>query len=271
MKADLYDLQGKKVKQIDLPDQFKESIRPDLIKRAFLALQSSSRAPYGAYKEAGKRASSYVSKRRRKYKGIYGRGASRAPRKVMTKRGTQFYYIGATVPFAVGGRRAHPPKAEKDWTKKINVNERRKAIRSALSATLNLQLIQARGHKTEKPSFIIDSKFESTNKTKEVKNILLKLGLENELARLQKKTIRSGKGKSRGRKYRTKTGPLLVVSKDCPLLNSSINLPGVSVHKINELNIITLAPGTIPGRLTIFTEEAIQLLEKNKLFTNKKK
>ncbi len=271
MKADLYNLEGKKVNQIKLPIQFEEIIRPDLIKRAFIALKLSNRTPYGAYEWAGKRASSYVSKRRRKYKGTYGKGISRTPRKVLTKRGTQFYWVGATVPFAVGGRRAHPAKSEKIWTKKININERRKAIRSALAATFDLNLIKSHGYKTNNPSVIIDSKFESKDKTKDVKKILSSLGLDEELKRTQKKIIRSGRGKSRGRKYRIKSGPLIVVSKDCPLIKSAVNLPGLDVVKVNELNIISLAPGAIPGRLTIYTEDSIKELEKNNLFINKGK
>lgn len=270
MKAEVYNLEGKKVKQIDLPIQFNEPIRPDIIKRAFIALQLSSRTPYGAYELAGKRYSSYVSKRRRKYKGIYGRGASRVPRKVLTRRGTQFYYVAATTPFSVGGRRAHPPKSEKIWSRKININERRKAIRSALAATFNLDLIKLRGHKTDIPSIVMDSKIESKNKTKDIKKIIISLGLDKELARTEEKQIRSGRGKSRGRKYKTKAGILLVVSKECPLIKSASNLPGVDISKINELNVNLLAPGSVPGRLTIYTEEAIKELEKNKLFLNKK-
>lgn len=271
MKADLYNLEGKKTKQIDLPSQFNEPVRQDLIKRAFVALQSSNRTPYGAYEFAGKRYSSYVSKRRRKYKGIYGRGASRVPRKVLTRRGTQFYYVAATTPFSVGGRRAHPPKSEKSWFKKININERRKAIRSALAATFDLNLIKDRGHNTNIASIIIDSKLESKNKTKEIKKILNLLGLDKELKRVEERQIRAGRGKSRGRKYKTKTGPLIVVSKDCPLVKSASNLPGIDISKINELNVNLLAPGSVPGRLTIYTEDSIRELEKNKLFLNKKK
>ncbi|MBI2499277.1 50S ribosomal protein L4 [Candidatus Woesearchaeota archaeon] len=270
MKAEVYNLEGKKVKQIDLPVQFNEPIRPDIIKKAFIALQLSSRTPYGAFKEAGKRYSSYVSKRRRKYKGIYGRGASRVPRKVLTRRGTQFYYVAATTPFSVGGRRAHPPKSEKNWYKKINTNERRKAIRSALAATFNLDLINSHGYKINIPSIIIDSKIETKSKTNDIKKILLSLGLGKELERTEEKQIRAGRGKSRGRKYKTKSGILLVVSKECSLIKSASNLPGLDISKINELNVSLLAPGSVPGRFTIYTEDSIKELEKNKLFLNKK-
>ena len=271
MKADLYNLEGKKVKQIELPIQFNEPVRQDLIKRAFVALQLSSRTPYGAYEFAGKRYSSYVSKRRRKYKGTYGRGVSRTPRKILTKRGTQFHFVGATVPFTVGGRRAHPPKPSKDWSRKINTNERRKAIRSALAATFDLDLIKAHGFRTDNPSFIIDSKLESKNKTKDVEKILFSLNLNKELERTRERKVRAGKGKLRGRKYKTKKGLLIVVSKECSLVKAAANLPGLDIIRVNELNIALLAPGSMPGRLTIYTEDAIKEMEKNNLFIHKKK
>ena len=48
-----------------LPAQFEEIVRPDLIKRAFNALMSNSRTPYGAAPRAGKGHSARLSKRRR--------------------------------------------------------------------------------------------------------------------------------------------------------------------------------------------------------------
>ena len=88
MKKDLYSIEGKVLKQIELPKQFNEPVRHDLIKRAVLAIHSSKRTPYGADPEAGKRSSSILSKRRRRYRGSYGKGISRSPRKVLTKRGS---------------------------------------------------------------------------------------------------------------------------------------------------------------------------------------
>jgi len=261
------DLEGKKVKEVKLPKQFNESYHPNLIKRAVLVIQSNKRQPYGAKPRAGLRYSSTLSKRRKRYKGVYGKGMSRIPRKVIWRRGMQFGYVGATAPGTRGGRKAHPPKAEKDFSKKINVKERRKAIRSALAATLNIELIKKRNHQIpiEFP-FIIDDKIETMAKTKDVKEILNKLGFEKELKRCEKKKVRAGKGKTRGRKYRKKTGPLIVVSKNCKLMKSAINLPGVDIVDIKNINTELLAPGTHAGRLTLYTESAIIKLEKDKLF-----
>src|SRR3989338_6076914 len=238
------DLEGKKVKEIKLPKQFNEPYHPNLIKRAVLVIQSNKRQPYGAKPRAGLRYSSELSKRRKDYKGVYGRGMSRTPRKVMWRRGTQFGYVGATAPGTRGGRKAHPPKAEKIFKKKINIKERRKAIRSALTATFNLELMKKRNHQIpEEFPFIIEDNFENIEKTKDVKDILKKLGFEKELERCEKKKIRAEKGKTRGRKYITRKGPLLVVSKDCNLIKSACNIPGVQVCEVKDLNVRLLAPG----------------------------
>jgi large subunit ribosomal protein L4e len=262
----LLDLEGKKIKEINLPSQFNEEYHPNLIWRAVVTLQSNKRQPYGADPEAGKRASAKLSRKRRDYKTAYGKGISRVPRKTLWKRGSQFGWVGANAPGTVGGRKAHPPKAAKILIKKINKKENRKAIRSALSAVINKDLVIKRNHKL--PSIYpiaIENKFEDLSKTKDIFNVLKKIGLQEELSRLYRK-VRAGKGKSRGRKYRTSKGPLLVVSDKCKLLDSAKNIVGIDIVKVNNLNAELLAPGTHAGRLTIFTEKAIHKMEKENLF-----
>ncbi|MFH0936313.1 MAG: 50S ribosomal protein L4 [Candidatus Woesearchaeota archaeon] len=268
MKANLYDISGNKIKSIELPNQFNEEFRPDLIKRAVLAIQSHKRQPYGALSKAGQRSSALVSRRRRDYRTAYGHGISRTPRKVVWRRGRQFGWVGAFAPNTVGGRRAHPPKSQKDFSQKINIKERRKAIRSALAATCIKEIVEKRGHSFKDVPIIIDSKIENISKTKDIENILIKLGLEKELQRTQFRKIRAGKGKARNRKYKTKKGPLIVVSQQCQLLKSAQNIPGIDIIPVNELNAELLAPGTMPGRLTIYTDKAIEKLEKENLFIN---
>lgn len=269
MKSPLISLDGKKGKDVALPSQFSEPFRPDLIKKAVLVIQSHNVQPYGINPEAGKRASSYVSKRRHAYKTTYGRGQSRSPRKILTRRGLHMYYVGAFAPNTVGGRVSHPPKAEKIWARKMNPDERRKAIRSAIAATMNEILVKKRGHKAM--SVIIDSAFEDLKKTKDVEEVLKKVGMNEELERIGKKKIRAGKGKNRGRPYRKKKGPLFVVSQDCSLKYAAENLQGIDVCVVRELNTELLAPGTDAGRLTFWSEKALALLEKEKLFYTRRK
>ena len=261
MKLNILNPKAEKVGTIDVPAQLSEAVRPDLIKRAFEANRANARQPYGSDPRAGKRASAKLSRRRRKYRGGYGRGASRVQRKIMLRRGTQFSMVGAFVPGTVGGRRAHPPKAQKDWSQKINRKERRKALRSALSATLSTDPVKERGHAVPKDyPFALSQDFETLSKTKDILEAFEKIGLSDELKRCGRKHVRAGKGKLRGRKYKRAKGPLLVVSASCALTKSARNIGGVDIAPVKKLSAELLAPGSTPGRLTLFTKPALQKL-----------
>jgi large subunit ribosomal protein L4e len=269
MKLNILDKDGKSKGEQALPKQFTEEVRPDLIKKAVVIMQANKRQPYGAYVRAGQRHSSYVSKRRNSYKSTYGIGQSRTPRKVMSRRGTRMNWEGATVPQAVGGRKAHPPKATKIFKLKMNIKERRKAIRSAIAATIIKDLVVKRGHKIPpKYPFIIDKSFESLKKTKDINDALKKLGLTDEIKRVSIKKVRSGKGKNRGRKYKSKKGPIIITSNKCNLEKAVNNLEGFDIVCVNNLNTELLAPGTSAGRLALWTNAAIEKLEKENLFYN---
>lgn len=256
--------------KITLPKQFSEEVRQDIISRAVFTIQNNNRQQYGADPEAGKKSSAELSRRRRKYRGSYGSGISRVPRKILSRRGTRMMWVGAFAPGTVGGRRAHAPKAEKIWATKLNDKERQKAIRSALAATVDSETVAARGHHIpESFPFVLDNEFQLVTKAKDVVSALKLLGFEEELERSAIKKVRAGKGKGRGRKYQKKTGALLVVGEDCPLLISANNLPGVDIVKVAELNAELLAPGADIGRLTLFTESALAKMNTNNLFYSK--
>ena len=268
MKLTTYTNKGEKGKEVALPKHFSEEIREDIIKRAVLAIQANKRQPYGSFLRAGMDYSATLSRRRRDYRGSYGKGISRIPRKVMLRRGTQFIYTGAFISGTVGGRRAHPPKAIKVWQQKINKTERRKAIRSAIAATLNKELIKERGHKFTDAPLIVE-KLEDIQKTKDLKQLMIKLGLEKEMERASKKRVRAGKGKTRGRKYKTETGPLIVIEKNSAVVKAASNLAGFEVCNVDSLNTELLAPGTFPGRLTIWSVASLEKLEKDNLYYKK--
>ena len=256
MKSSIYSLKGEKLKDIDLPNHFSEEVRPDLIKRAVLTLQANKRQPYGAKEQAGMNYSAKLSKRRRAYRGSYGRGMSRTPRKIMWRRGTQFGYVGAVVSYTRGGRRAHPPKPEKDFTQKINKKENQKAIRSAIAATINKEILKNKGYKFEGNLPLIINDLESLKKSKELKTLLSQLKLVEDIKRAKTKRVRSGKGKLRGRRYKKTKGPLIVLEK-----KSKIKLPGFDVSSVSSLNAELLAPGAVPGRLVIWSSKSIDKLK----------
>jgi large subunit ribosomal protein L4e len=269
MKVAVVDRTNRETGKKELPEQFREEFRPDIIKRAVIAVLSHKRQPYGSYYMAGKQASAVISRRRRDYRGSYGLGISRVPRKILSRNGTRMNWTGAFAPGMVGGRRAHPPKAEKSYDVKLNRKERRKAIRSALAATMQRAIVEQRGHiLPENFPFIVNSEIEDISKAKEFYLALKSLGFEKEYGRNALKKVRAGRGKSRGRRYKKNRGLLIVVSGECQLLSNCGNLPGVEVEVVDRLNAETLAPGTNPGRLAIFTDAAIERLARERLFTD---
>ena len=166
MKLQILSISKEEIGKQELPSQFDEEIRPDLIKRAVISIQGNTRQAYGADPMAGKRASAELSRRRHVYKTAYGYGISRVPRKIMSSRGTRMNWVGAFAPGTVGGRKAHPPKANKNWTKKINKKERRKAIRSSIAATLSKEIVGKNHIVPDNYPFIIENKIESLKRPK---------------------------------------------------------------------------------------------------------
>jgi len=240
-----------------LPSAFEEPVRLDLIRRAVRAARANRRQTYGAAKSAGFRHSvSWPGK---------GRGMARTPRK--NGGGGR----GAQAPNTVGGRRAHPPKAEKEWDLKINSKEKKKAFRSALAATSQESYVSARGHelpdKTTLPYVVEDkieniaSDHEGESLTKRAMAMLDGLGLSEDVDRsTEGRGIRAGKGKRRGRKYRTPKSVLVVLSENNGSERAFRNLSGVDVTTAKELNTELLAPGGDPGRLVIFSKAAVSAL-----------
>ena len=69
---------------------------------------------------------------------------------------------------------------------------------------------------------------------------------------LRKKTIRSGKGKLRGRKYKKNAGLLLVIGE-----REKLKTKQIEIVNVKKLGINSLAKGGM-GRLVIYTENAIK-------------
>lgn len=267
MKIAILNIHKTEVGKKEMPSCFHETVRPDIIKKAVLAIRANNRQPYGADPTAGMKQISRVSRRRRDYQTSYGHGISRVPRKVLNRRGTRFYWVGAIAAGTVGGKAAHPPKAEKNWTQKINKKENRLAIKAALSATMQKEFVQEQGYVLpEHYPFLIETKLEEIAKTQEVLAILEKLGFGNELVRASRKKMRGGRSRLRGRKYKKAKGPLIVVSGKCKLQKAAENIPGIDIVSVKNLNAAVLAPSAKPGRLTLFTDAAIEKITKEKLF-----
>lgn len=258
MKAKVYDLEGKQTAEIELPSVFGVPHRPDVIKRAVLAQQSAKRQPYGTDPLAGLRSSAHYHGSRHYRYAMMNKEMSRMPR-IHGKVG-YMAWRGRVAPQTVKGRRAHPPKAQKIWLQRINQKERMLAIRSALAASANPELLKSRGHAHKSP-IILTNDFDNIKNTKAVHSLLDKIAAV-ELARTEKRKVRAGKGKMRGRKYSTKKGPLVILSKNCPAIKASRNIPGLDAVSVSNLNVELLAPGTHAGRLIVTTQSGLDALQK---------
>jgi len=259
MKANILNLEGKKLKEINLPKCFSADIREDIVAKV---LESKKRKqPYAPSLVGGKQhsASGIIRHRRHVWKTHYGHGISRIPRKIMSAKGNRFNWVGAEVASTVGGRRAHPPKVLSMMnTRSINKKEMKIALYSALSATADKNKISKRYQTLEKVDREVPLIVSSVNKIK-VKELLTKIKtlLGNDLYSLaiKKKSVRSGKGKLRGRKYKSNAGLLIVVGKDEELKTNAFE-----VVNTKNLGVTDLARGGL-GRLTLYTEQAIKDLE----------
>lgn len=254
MKVKVYDLEGKQAGEIELPPVFNTPYRPDVIKRAVLAQQSAQRQAYGTDPLAGLRSSAHYHGSRHYRFTMMNKEMSRMPR-IHGKVG-YMAWRARVAPQAVKGRRAHPPKAAKIWLQEINKKEKNLAIRSALAATTNKILLKKRGHSHAEPIIFVDD-FEDIKNTKKMTELLGKIA-QTELERTQKRKVRAGKGKMRGRRYSRKKGMLMILSKNCPAIKASRNISGIDVTSAANLNAELLAPGTHAGRLIVTTKAALE-------------
>lgn len=248
----VYSLDGDVLKNVELPPVFESEVRPDLIRRAVTSAQANRRQPYAPSLTAGMRHSVRWSGK--------GQGVSRVPR----IRGTM---IGAQAPGTVGGRRAHPPRIQAVWAKKINDQERRLARNAALAAVRDPSLVSSRGHRFDEDlslPVIVEDGIEAVDTdraTREGLRILNRLGVIADVDRAKEgRHIRAGRGKMRGRRYRQPRSLLIVVKEADKVRRLFGNLPGVEVVSPAALNAELLAPGGDPGRLTVFSEGALEVL-----------
>ncbi|BDB97657.1 50S ribosomal protein L4 [Saccharolobus caldissimus] len=248
--TDVLDKEGNKVKEIQLPLIFSYPVRKDLIRRAFLSSFTKSLQPKGRDPMAGKRTSAESF-------GI-NLGLARVPR---VKNSGE----AALAPNTVGGRAAFPPSPEERIVEEINEKEKRLAIISAISATADSNFVRARGHmfkESLKFPIVVSDEIADLKTASEVEEFFKKLGIYEDIIRVKEGIrIRAGKGKMRGRRYKKPVGPLIVVHDyNLPIFKAARNLAGVDVVCAKDLSVIHLAPGTHPGRLTVYTESSIKIL-----------
>ena len=250
--AQVFNLEGKPTSKATLPAAFYTPFRPDVIKRAVLSIQSHRLQHQGRDPLAGKRTSAE------------SRGTGMAMARVPREKGGGGK--AAFAPGTVGGRQAHPPRADSKIVKEIPRKEKRLALLSAIAATGSKERVASRGHEIEEVleiPLVVEDSLSWLTKAKEVELALTHFGVLTDIYRVREsRNIRAGKGKHRGRKMKQAVGPLIVVAENKGIFDAASNIPGLDVVTVKTLNAEILAPGTHAGRLTLWTNGALEELGK---------
>lgn len=157
-----------------------------------------------------------------------------------------------------------PLKIWRKWHRKVNVNQKRHAVASALAASACAPLVLARGHKVmDVPELPLVSDSLNVDSTGALLKTICQLGATEDLNRVRlSKKMRAGQGKYRYSRFTMRKGPLIVYSDSDPMVRrTSRNLPGVDSCNVHRLNLLQLAPGGHLGRFVVFTKSAFEALD----------
>jgi len=240
---------------IALPAVFKAPIRPDIVNVTHFQMLKNTRHPYAVSKKAGHQTSAESWGT--------GRAVARIPR--VRGGGTHRSGQGAFGNMCRGGRMFAPTKTWRRWHRRININQRRYAMTSAIAATGVPALVMSKGHKIEEipeVPLVVSDKVQDIKKTKEAVAVLKKLKAWSDIEKVyNSKRFRAGKGKMRNRRRIQRRGPLVIYEKDNGITRAFRNIPGVTLISVDRLNLLKIAPGGHVGRFCIWTESAFKRLD----------
>jgi large subunit ribosomal protein L4e len=254
LRAPVYSLEGKQVDDVELPKVFSTPFRPDVIHKAYVNLQTHLFQLQGRDPLAGERTSAMSRNT--------GLGIARMAR----VKGSGFPRSGqaAGVGGVVKGRLAHHPTSEKVIVKRLNKQEKKLALCSAIAATASKELVAVRGHRIEKVNLplIVSADIDKVSKAKDLRNVLDALNLSDDLVRVKNGwKRRSGRSRMRGRVERAGRSVLIVVGKDEGVGKAAGSILGIDVTSVKNLSVLHLVPGSHPVRLTLWSKSAIEQLQ----------
>jgi len=240
--------------QVVMPSVFLAPIRPDIVHFVHTNMAKNKRQPYAVKFEAGMQhsAESWGT----------GRAVSRIPR--VSGGGTSRAGQAAFGNMCRSGRMFAPTRTWRKWHRKINTNQKRYAVASALAASALPSLVLARGHKisnVQEIPCVVDDSLESIQRTKQAIKSLTTVGVYDDVQKAKdSKKLRAGKGKMRDRRHVARRGPLVVYNEDNGVVQACRNLPGVELANVESLNLLQLAPGGHMGRFIVWTQGAFNRL-----------
>jgi len=241
---------------ITLPAVFRAPIRPDIVNFVHFEMLKNTRQPYAVSKGAGHQTSAESWGT--------GRAVARIPR--VRGGGTHRSGQGAFGNMCRGGRMFAPTKTYRRWHRRINVNQKRYAMCSAIAATGIPALVMSKGHRIEETPevpLVIADKIEEIKRTKEAVKVLKSFKAWSDIEKVYKsKRFRAGKGKMRNRRRIQRRGPLIIYNQDNGICRAFRNIPGITLINVGRLNLLKIAPGGHVGRFCIWTESAFKRLDK---------
>jgi len=247
-----------KDKNTCLPAVFKAPIRPDVVNEIHQLMRRNRRQPYAVSEQAGHQTSAESWGT--------GRAVARIPR--VRGGGTHRSGQGAFGNMCRGGRMFAPTKSWRRWHRKININQRRYALVSAIAASGVPALVQSKGHVIDGVSefpLVVSDDIQKLQKTKQAVIFLRRMKIWADIQKVYKsQRFRAGRGKMRNRRRIQRRGPLIVYSKDEGLRRAFRNIPGIETMRVEKMNLLKMAPGGHVGRFVIWTESAFNRL--NDLF-----
>jgi len=240
---------------VTLPAVFRAPIRIDIVSFIHHEIANNTRQPYAVSDKAGHQTSAESWGT--------GRAVARIPR--VRGGGTHRSGQAAYGNMCRGGRMFAPTKTWRRWHRKVNVNQKRYAVCSAIAASSVPGLVMARGHSIqgipEVPLVVADD-VQSYTRTKDAVTFLKKVRAWDDIDKVHNsKRFRAGIGKMRNRRRIQKRGPLIIYDNDQGITRAFRNIPGVDMVKVSELNLLKLAPGGHVGRFCIWTKAAFSKLD----------
>ncbi|KAM0035557.1 putative ribosomal protein L4/L1e [Helianthus debilis subsp. tardiflorus] len=122
-----------------------------------------------------------------------------------------------------------PMRIWRPWHRKINVNQKRYAVVSSITASAVPSLVMARGHRIET---------------------------------VPELPLVAWKGEVEDIRYINRKGPLIVYGTEgAKLVKAFRNIPGVEIANVERLNLLKLIPGGHLGRFVIWTKSAFEKLD----------
>jgi len=238
---------------LPLPAVFSAPIRQDIVHFVHSNMAKNRRQAHSVFYKAGKQhsAESWGT----------GRAVARIPR--ISGSGTHRSGQAAFGNMCRKGHMFAPLKVWRKWHRKINTNQKRHAVASAIAASGVTPLVLARGHAVDNiPEFpLVVDNFKSEN-TKGLLAELAALGVDQDLRRVRStKRARAGQGKYRNSRYIMRKGPLVIYGDENKTIHRAArNLPGVETCHVSRINLLQLCPGGHLGRFLIWTQDAFKAL-----------